>query len=189
MKLNIHIISHPLIQSLSNITKNSVLQSRNTNQATRQLGLFIIYETIRKWIKVYKLTIQQIKKKKDIIIVDPKESYTLIFNDIHLLSMFQEVQLLLPKVHLQLVKENSLNQKNIILFNEIDNFKDKKIIIIDYEINLIYIESILSYLLLNKKITLNQIYIACITCATDQLIGISEKYNDLNVYTTKIIKT
>ena len=189
MKLNINLISHPLIQNLSNLASHSLLPSNIKNQAIKHLGLFIIYETIRKWVKVYKLTVKQIKSKKDIVIINPKESYTIIVNDLNYLSMFQEIQLLLPKVNLRLIEKYDINYINEKLYTLKNNDLYSKIIIVNQEINICYITNLIHYLITNKKINLNQVYLTCITCATSELIQLSEKYNNLTIYTTKIIKT
>lgn len=189
MKLNIHLISHPLIQTLSSITKNKVLPSNITNQALKQLGLLTIYEAIRKWIKVYKLTIKQIRCKKEIVMIDPKESYTIIFNNLDYLNMFQDIQLLLPKINLKFIQNNEISKEN----NKQSLFKDlslsTKIIIVNYKIDVSYIHTLINHLLTKNNININQIYLICIICATDQLIQLSKQFHNLTIYTTQIIKT
>ncbi len=51
MKLNIYTISHPITQFLSSTVQNTQLQSDIQNHTWKQLGQFLIYETIRNWIK------------------------------------------------------------------------------------------------------------------------------------------
>lgn len=189
MKLNIHIISHPIIQNLSHVASDSIATSK-TNQVSKHLGLLIIYETIRNLLKVYKLTIKKITCKKEIVIIDPKESYTLIFNSLHLLTLFQDIQSLLPKVDLQLIKNRELEELN--RDEEIlKNIHIKtKIIIINNEINLKYLKKLMNSLVNSRKVQLHQIFLTCIRCEATQLIQISKDqfYKDLNIYTTQIIK-
>lgn len=189
MKLNIHLISHPLIQNLSSITKNKLLPPNITNQALKHLGLFIMYETFRKWIKIYKLTIKQIQSKKEVVIIDPKESYTIVFNDLYYLSMFQEIQLLLPKINLRFIESNQISIANNSqsLFQNIT--LSTKIIIVNYKIDVYYIQHLIDYMINIKNIHINRIYLICIICCTDQLIQLSKQYNNLTIYTTQIIKT
>lgn len=189
MKLNIHLISHPLIQNLSTTVNNKILPSNITNQALKYLGLFTLYETFRRWIKVYRLTIKQIQCKKEIVITDPKESYTIIFNDLYYLSMFQEIQLLLPKINLKLIQSNEINTIN----NSLSLFKDvslsTKVIIVNYKIDKYYIQYLVDHFINKENININQIYLICIICHTSQLTQLSKQYDNLTIYTTQIIKT
>lgn len=186
MRLNIHLLSNPIIQNLSNINQNSSLPFSIKNQANKHLGIFIIYETLRKWIKIYKLTIKQVQSKKDINIIDPKESFTIIFDTIDNLSLLQELPLLLPRVNLQLLEHQTKNSRRpTIQINSLST----KVIIINEKINVEYIKNIITDLKIQHNIEPHQIYITCLICSTHQLIKLSERYSHLNIYTTKIIKT
>ena len=189
MKFNIHVISHPLIQYLSNTSANSSTPFNIRNQATRYLGLFILYETLRKWITVYQLTIKQITLKKRISLLNPKESYIIIFNNLNYLNMFQEIQLLLPKVDLQLAQYKDIQIINLDRV-KCSNTLDKKIIIVNEELDINYVKDLINSLLNKKEIKMNQIYLTCIKCTTNQLIQLSEnkQYKNLHIYTTQVIK-
>lgn len=189
MKLNIHLISHPLIQNLSSTVNNKILPLNITNQTLKYLGLFTIYETFRRWIKVYKLTIKQIQCKKEIVITDPKESFTIIFNDLYYLSMFQEIQLLLPKINLKLIQTNEIStlNKSPSIFKDIN--LSTKIIIVNYKIDIYYIQYLVDHCINKENININQIYLICIICHTNQLTQLSKQYDNLTIYTTQIIKT
>ena len=185
MKLNIHIISHPIIQNLSSIIINQTSKSNiNNNLSLKQLGLFLLYETIRNWIKTYKLTIQQISHKKEITIADPKESFIIISNTLKYLSLIQDTQFILPNSDLRLIEDN-IHHKNSFELPEIN--LNTKIIIITDKIKPKYILNLLNYFLYKKNIQIYQIRLICIQCKTDQLIEISKKHKQLNIYTTKII--
>ena len=183
MKLNIHLISHPLTQNLSSINRNISSQYSILNQYLKYLGLFIIYETIRTWTIIYKLKIKTNQKKKDFIIMDPKESYTIIFNDLNYISMLQEIQFILPKMDLKLVEHKSKEKLNL-SYNT-----HHKILIVNNRMDVRYIKDVIENLKYTYNIDLNQIRFACIECATTQLIKLSEQYSDLTIYTTKIIDT
>lgn len=187
MKLNIHLMSHPVIQHLSNIIMDKPLKSYIDYQISRQLGLLITYETIRNWLTTYKLTIKQIKKQKEITIIDPKESYLIIINDIDSLSLLQEIKLLIPKSKLELIYNYDTNKNNKYRnkFKKLDSYT--KIIMINNRIEVGYVVNILDYLTKNNNIKIHQIRLTCIRCETNQLIAISKEYAELNIYTTKII--
>lgn len=187
MKLNIHLMSHPIIQHLSNTIIDKKLKSYNTYQILRQLGLLITYETIRNWVTTYKLTIKQIEKEKEIVIIDPKESYLIILNDLDALSLLQEIQLLIPKIELELIHNDDISKKNQYRnkLKKIDS--STKIIMINNKIEVGYVTDLLDYLTKKNNIKINQIRLTCIECETNQLLDISKDYAELNIYTTKII--
>lgn len=183
MKLNIHVISHPIVQNLSSLTINRSFTSNINNLVLKQLGLLILYETIRNWIKTYKLTIKKISYKKEITIINPRESFIIISNTLQYLSLIQDIQFILPNSKFKLIEDN-----NHINFNQLSKLDDNaKIIIITYKITLKYILNLLDYFLHKKNIQIYKIRLICIKCETDQLIEISKKYNKLNIYTTQII--
>lgn len=187
MKLNIHIISHPVIQNLSSITSNQVLQNQTYYHLLKYLGLFIIYETIRNWMKTYQLTIKQIKDTKDIIITDPKESYVIIFNNMKYSTLVQEIQNVLPKVDIKLINQQDLNRNNKSILQLKKISQKTKFIIINNNLRLDYNMHLLDHLIYNEHINLNKIRVTCITCLHSQLIHLSKYYSQLNIYTTKII--
>jgi len=186
MKLNIHLISHPLIQNLSSMTRNSSSSYNMMNQYFKSLGLLIIYETIRTWTKIHKLTIKTTKKEKELIIIDPKESYTIIFDNLDYVNMFQDIQFILPKLNLKLIEQK--NDKNYTLFKSSPNIYHK-ILILNYKMDAKFIKDLIENLIHEYNIKLEQIRLTCIECKTDQLILLSKLYNNLTIYTTKIIDT
>ena len=184
MKLNIHIISHPIIQNLSSLIINQAFPPNINNLILKQLGLLILYETTRNWIKTYQLTIKQINYKKEITIIDPKESFIIISNTLKYLSLIQDIQFILPNSYFKLIEDNNNNVK---LNQSLELNHNTKIIMIIYKITLKYILNLLDYFLYKKNIQIHKIRLICIQCETDQLIEISKKHNKLNIYTTQII--
>nr|YP_007878167.1 uracil phosphoribosyltransferase or UMP pyrophosphorylase [Calliarthron tuberculosum]AGA63778.1 uracil phosphoribosyltransferase or UMP pyrophosphorylase [Calliarthron tuberculosum] len=188
MKLNIHVLSHPIIQHLSSLTKEKNLPSNIKNYRLRQLGLFLLYETIRNWIKTYRLTIRKINKKKNITIIDPEESYTIITNTNGDLSLIQELQCLIPKCNINLIPIKILNSIDITNLNQITENIDSytKIIIVSNSIDIQYISKLMLYLTNIKNLKIEQIRLTSINCKTDYLIEISKTYPTLHIYTTEI---
>nr|AYR05775.1 uracil phosphoribosyltransferase [Lithothamnion sp.] len=190
MKLNIYTISHPITQLLSSNIQNRHFQSDTKNHTWKQLGLFLIYETIRNWIKIYKLKIKQINIIKELKILDPKESYLVIANITIDLGLIQEAKDLLPKCSISLIDFNKNNPSFLIDSNfsyipkKID--RSTKIIIIEKYINTEYFLKLMDYLTNIKKINIISIRLICIVCEDSKLITISHKYPQLNIYTTQI---
>lgn len=186
MKLNIHIISHPIIEILSNLSKNQAKATTIKNHALRYLGLFMIYETVRSWLKIYRLTVTQALLQKEISVIDPKESYVIIFNNLNELSLFNEVQELIPNNSLNLIEKSEIDKKNEAAIKLPKISSCTKIIITLKQLDSKYVLSLLEYLAKKHNTKLAQIRLICIICTTDQLIDISERYGNLNIYTTKI---
>lgn len=189
MKLNIHLMSHPLIKHFSNVIINNRFKTNNNNnyQILKQLGSLITYETIRNWLKTHTLIIKKIKNTQEIIMIDPKESYIIIFNELKYLNFLQDLEVLIPTLSLQLIQQNEINKDNSCIkkFHNINAYT--KVIIINYNINVEYIINLLNCLTNYNNIKIEQIRLTCIQCDTNQLISISQEYANLNIYTTKII--
>ncbi len=156
------------------------------NQYFKSLGLLIIYETIRTWTKIHKLTIKTTKRKKELIIIDPKESYTIVFNNLNYINMLQEIHSILPKLNLKLIEQK--NEKDHIPFKFSQNLHEK-ILIINYSLDIPFIKNLIDSLVYKYNIKLEQIRLTCIECRTNQLLQLSKLYSNLTIYTTKIIDT
>ncbi len=116
----------------------------------KQLGILTIYETIRNWIKIYKLNIKQKKYEKEITIVDPKESYIIIFNDLKHLSFLNGAQELVPNSNFKLISSEEIDKKeNIVKLPKINSCT--KIIVAVHKLNSKYIKKLLGYLIKNKQ--------------------------------------
>ena len=191
MKLNIYTISHPIIQLLSNNRQNRKLKSQISHIFSKQLGQFLIYETSRDWISIYKLKIKQIDKIKELIINDKKESHIVMTNTTMNLDIIQQAQYILPNCEISLIYFNKdinylLTDLNFSYMpNRISAFT--KILIISNYISAKTFIKLMDYLIKNKNINIEQIRLISIICESTQLVKISKKYPKLNIYTTKIV--
>lgn len=188
MKLNINLVSHPIIQSLSSIAVNKSFPPNIMHQILKQLALLIGYEILRNWIKIYRITIQQTQAIKTISMIDPKESYVFISNEITWLTFFQDMQLILPDCKLQLIQHQDITGANI-AFTKCKEIKaHSKIIIINHNLDAEYILKILHRFVTQYQMNIDQIRIACITCKINQLVKISNQHSKLHIYTGKIFR-
>lgn len=190
MKLNIYTTSHPIIQFLSNTIQNTNLQYNTKNQTYRQLGLFLTYETIRDWLRIYKLHIKQINIIKEFIIIDPKESY-IIMTDINMdLAFIQEVSYVLPNCSISLINFSKTNTDNLTdsNFSYIPTQINEatKIIVIKKYIDVEYLFKLLYYLTNIRRMNIGQIRLTSIVCEENKLVKISQKYPELRIYTTQV---
>lgn len=191
MKLNIHIISHPIVKHLYSLTEQETT-SNIQNQWLKQLGLFLIYETIRNWLTTYSIAIKQIHNIKKITIIDPKESYIIIANTSVNLSFIQETQYLLPKSHIKLINLHNRNfnqQLNKNFFAKKTNFHYTKAIIMTNKINVDFTLATINHLIDETNISINNIRLTCLNCETHKLLDISNVYPLLNIFTTSLINT
>lgn len=190
MKLNIYTISHPIVQILSNEAQNTNLESNTKNQTYKQLGLFLIYETIRNWLKIYRLQIKQVNFVKEIVVIDPKESY-IIMTDINMdLAFIQEASYIVPNCNIGLMNFNKTDTTNLMdsdFSNTLAQINEStKIIVINKYIDVENLSKLMDYLIIIKKIHTTQIRLTCIICEENKLVKISQKYPELKVYTTQV---
>jgi len=188
MQLNIHLMSHPIIQGLCEkiMYQETLFQSKDQNM--KNLGQLAIYETVRNWLKIYKINIQQIESMQDFTVPDPKESYIIIFDNLKNLSFFYEVKDMLPKSTLELISNDKMTNANKRISIKSDDIKScTKIIIFLNKLNATYAREIIKRLAEEYKIQINQIRLTSIICKKDELIKLGHEYKSLNIYTSRII--
>ena len=190
MQLNIYLISHPIIQTLANdfIYKQNLHIYKNTHNNYSQLGFLIIYEILRKSLKIHKIYIKKIHYIKEIYKLNKNKSYLILTDIIKSYSFINNALDLFPEVR---VKHININQDNN-RFNNITEYQitsniDTEILIIELNLNNYCILDTLNQLISKNKINSNSIKIICITCMNKILNKIGTKYPNLSIYTTKII--
>nr|YP_009298033.1 uracil phosphoribosyltransferase [Plocamium cartilagineum]AOM67971.1 uracil phosphoribosyltransferase [Plocamium cartilagineum] len=188
MPLNIYLMSHPIIKQLSyQITKKENNKQIVNHHHYKNIGILLIYETIRQWIELQNIYIKQIHSIKEICLFNEQESYIIITDLSESYHMISEIILLLPNVSLHHI---SLIEKEQVIYNNLNNLitDDKKIIFIQKSLNNYFLIQILDYLLSKKHVKISQIKIICIICDNKIIEKIGYKYPNLNIYTTKIQK-
>ena len=192
MRLNVYLISHPIIKHLA--TQFSYFTSQqdsidSSQHIAHQLHVLLIYEVAKRWIKTDQIYIQNIDCIKELCIFDSKESYLIMANLMTCGNITVDLNHILPKVdiqHINFSKNNFLNTNYYCLEDHIINImKEKKIIIIDHHLKHSMIE-LLDYLILQNKIEIENIKVICIECHNNILEKIGSKYSLLKIYTTKI---
>ena len=180
-------MSHPIIQSLyEKIHQEAFFYSKDRNM--KNLGRLIIYETLRDWLKIYRINIQQMESMQDFTVTDPKESYAIIFSDLKNLSFFSEVKDILPQSKLILIKEDEITNTIKSISSESSDIKScTKIIISLNKLNTSYAVAVIKSLAEQYKTQINQIRLVSVVCKEYELIQLSKQYRSLNIYTSKII--
>lgn len=185
MKLNIYVISHPIIQIFKqNIDKNNKKQSIEDNNESKII-LFLIYEILRKLIKITNIYVHKLNYIKQISIMDYQQKNYIITNIVDNFNLLAIIYNTFPQINIthcninkneKWYKKNkhNLNQKTNIIIIEKFLVEDNIINIIQDATN-------------DIKITERQITIACITCTNQILEKISKYYNNITLYTTGII--
>nr|WCH57221.1 hypothetical protein [Hypnea musciformis] len=193
MPLNIYIISHPIISILSTQIRSSLETNNKINEPIySEINFLLIYELLRKWIKVKNIYIKDINKMKEISIFNPRESYILFTNIEKYYNIINHLKILIPKLslrHINIDKNN--NDYTKIYFNSKHRKypQNNKIIIVQKILNNNAVIHFVNQLINEYKIHINSIKIICIACNKKVLEGINTKYSNLEIYTTKIINT
>nr|AYR06171.1 uracil phosphoribosyltransferase [Renouxia sp.] len=191
MKLNIYTVTHPIIQQLVSILKNKNTHPIIYDRTSQHLSIFLIYETIRNWFKNQELYIKELNITKKLSLANPQESCIVITNIPQNLNLIQELQEFIPNCQINFVNLCKINEKwevnSKFNFIPLDINNNKKIIILDKNIQTEAIITLINYLTI-KKVEINQIRISSITCSTHTLKVLGNKYPKLNIYTTEIIE-
>lgn len=185
MQLNIYVLSHPIIKIISNY----IIENNNKQKIDdlllkehKILGFLIFYESMRKWLNLEKLYLQNVESIQELYIFNPKKSYLLITNFQHNYNMIEYIHQLIPQIKVYHAEEKlSSNNK---LLNNINNKTD--IIIFEKFIEENNILNYISFLTQNYEIIIPQMTILCFTCNNKILDKIGQKYPTLNIYTAKI---
>lgn len=191
MNLNIYTINHPTISSLTSYicnTKINIIEKRNI---LNQIYFALLYEATRKSIKLLNLYINKLNFISEIALL-PKEISYIILSEIYISYILSKnIYDIIPKAiilpfDLDLVKNNQ--DPKIVIPNKLNLFKsNSQIFIIQQDLNADIIFKILNSSILSK-VPIKQIQIICIFCSIDTLQQISQKYINLNIYTTKITR-
>lgn len=188
MKLNIYIISHPLIQILTTkiISHKSVYSNiPNVYKNYQYLGILLIYEILRKWINISNIYIKKLDYIHEMSIIDNEQKNYVITNIIDNYHMITDIHQIFPQTELQHININNIKSWEKINIHDINS--KTNLIILENFLNNENILSLIDYINKIHKINHDCIKIACITCTNKILEKISIEYTDLNIYTTKII--
>nr|WCH55428.1 hypothetical protein [Hypnea brasiliensis] len=191
MTLNIYIISHPIISTLSSQIIYSIQENHKINESIyNEMNFLLIYELLRKWIKVKNIYIKNIYYIREISIFHPQESYTLFVNLEKCYNIINNLKILIPKlsiVHTYTYKDENDNTKIYYNSNQEKKLTNSKIIIVETILNNSSIINFVNKLINQYKINITSIKIICIACNNKVLELINKKYSNLEIYTTKII--
>nr|YP_009400022.1 uracil phosphoribosyltransferase [Tolypiocladia glomerulata]ARW69841.1 uracil phosphoribosyltransferase [Tolypiocladia glomerulata] len=184
MQLEIYKISHPIIQTI--INKLDRYHNNELKYYNKYIGLLIIYEILRKYIKIQKLYIKKVRGIKEIDIIDKKNKYLILTDISKTYNMINEMEYIFN--HAKIVHINYDNRKTIEY--SIDNLKidinNTYIFIIEKITEKEKVLGLIEYLEIIKKIPSDKISIGNIISNNKILEKIGTKYPKLKVYTTKI---
>nr|WCH56422.1 hypothetical protein [Hypnea sp.] len=189
MQLNIYIISHPIINKLSTQIIYSTKQDNHLHiHINNQINFLLIYELLRKWIKIQNIYIKDIDYTKKISIFAPQESYLLLTNLENCCDIINNLKVIMPKLSLIHTYMSKNNNKDIRIHHTLNyDIKNNKIIIMEQILNNYSIIDLIDDLINNYQIAITCIKIICIACSNNILDIINKKYSSLEIYTTKII--
>lgn len=184
MPLNIYIISHPIFKLLTNSINLNTNNKQEYLHNYKYIGFILIYEIIRKYIKIKKIYIKCINYIKEIYIIDSDQQYYLFTNLAHNYQMIGDITILIPNITIINVEDNITE----LFKNQTNNIDNKAhIIILDIIMNTYSIIELIKYLEVETNISLNNIHIGCIECYNHILEKLGEQYRNIDIYTNKII--
>lgn len=186
MKLNIYLLSNPILKILSQYAINNSNKQNNVILPEEKLLSFLIfYESTRKWIHIEKLYIKKIKSIKTLYTFESITSYYLITNLKQTYSMLESIKQLIPQLIIFHIDSHNISEEYIQkdLFSNVNNH----IIIFEKFINNYNIIDYLNLITKKYNILMTQITILSFSCHNKILDKIAQKYPKLNIYTTEII--
>ena len=176
MKLNIYVISHPIIQ---------ILNHSNNIKNEPKVILFLIYEILRKLIDIKNVYIHKLNNVQKLSVMNSLQENYIIANLVNNYNLLTEIYDTFPQTH---ITHYNINDSDGNIIKNIQNINEKtNIIIIEKFLAEDHIINLLEYMNHNINIKEKQITIACITCTNQILEKISKYYNEINLYTTNII--
>nr|YP_009391338.1 uracil phosphoribosyltransferase [Dipterocladia arabiensis]ARW59482.1 uracil phosphoribosyltransferase [Dipterocladia arabiensis] len=190
MLLNIYLVSHPIIKLLSNSIITPKINQKHTyylDYNHKYIGLFLIYETMRKYIDIQSMYVKKISYLQEINLLNNKKEYYIITNLVNTYHAIGDLQILIPNIKIINIDYNKQILKNKIEqeINPIN--KNQNIIIFTNILDENWTIELINYLITIKNITPKDIHLTCITCYNRILEILGKKHPNLNVYTTKII--
>lgn len=188
MQLNIYLISHPIIQILSNFHERQISQENNCNiYQDKQLGLLIIYEAVRKKLDINYFHIKKVNYINKINLLNKNNNYYILSNLTKNYNFLSDINLLIPNSKIIHIEKKYLldNRSNYIL--NIRNKEKTYIIIFEKVLNDIYIIDLIKYLIEYEKIPIQKILIVSIKCYHYILEKLGNNHPQLTIYTTEII--
>lgn len=190
MLLNIYLISHPIIKLLSNSLISSNINQENNyyvDYHNKYIGLFLIYETMRKYIDIKSIYVKKIFYFKEIHLLNNKKEYYIITNLLNTSHIIGELKILIPNIKIINI-DYSKNKLNINIIKQINpSNKNQDIIIFTNILSENWINELINDLTISSNISTKNMHIACIACYHQILEKLGKQYPHLNVYTTKII--
>nr|YP_010951637.1 Uracil phosphoribosyltransferase [Laurencia catarinensis]WMP12576.1 Uracil phosphoribosyltransferase [Laurencia catarinensis] len=189
MQLNIYSISHPIIQLLSNTitvkNKNNILYYYNY----KNLGLLLMYEILRKYIKIQNVYIKSLYSTKELKLINYNEKYLILSDISNNYEMISGIKTLIPNI--DIININYINIKNEQkTIQDIEKVNaNTQIFILEEQLKNVNVISIIKYLTLMHQIPINHINIACIKSEQKILKQIGSIYPKVKVYTTQILYT
>lgn len=178
MQLNIYLLTHPFIQVLS----NHIIEKEEQNNfiyylKSQQLGTFLIYEIVRKWISLKNIYIKKVNHIQQLKVNYPFESYFIISDLTTSHHIITNAAKLLPYTQFKSIND---------IYEKVNYNKDEKIIFFEKSLCSYNTIKSIDYLIKYRDINVNQMKVACIICNNKVLNQIGEQYPGLEIYTTKI---
>lgn len=186
MKLNIYQISHPAVRIMVTYIEESRMNKVIHKHYYKYLGLLLIYEMLRRYIKTTQIYIKLLDEIKNLSMTNTKEKYVLFTNISYTYNMLTDIEIIFP--HLTIININYKNPETI--YSSTKNLKidlnNANVFILEKFTESIEVLNLLKYLRSREDVLSERINIACITSNNEILEKIGREYPQLKMYTVKI---
>nr|YP_009391748.1 uracil phosphoribosyltransferase [Laurenciella marilzae]ARW59892.1 uracil phosphoribosyltransferase [Laurenciella marilzae] len=187
MQLKIYSISHPIIQILSNITTTEKKNPIISYCHYKNLGLLLMYEILRKYVKVQTIYIKLLYSTKQLKLTDYNDRYLVITDLSNNYEIISNVKTLIPNIEIVNISYiNTIDKKNLTKHREAIN-EHTQIFILEEQLENIKIIDLITYLTSTQKIPIDNINLVCVKSKQTILKQIGNIYPNVKVYTTQIL--
>nr|YP_010155939.1 uracil phosphoribosyltransferase [Cumathamnion serrulatum]QQY85326.1 uracil phosphoribosyltransferase [Cumathamnion serrulatum] len=187
MLLNIYLISHPIIKLLSKSFISTQINETQNNYKYKYISLFLFYEMMRKYLQIKIIYVKKVSYIETFYLLESNKEYYIITNLLNTYNAIGEIKILMPNITiLNINSQAQLLYRDIKGINKSTN-KMKRIIILENILDQQSIIELITILIKENNIYIENIHIICITCYNQILDKLGKKYPKLNIYTTQII--
>jgi uracil phosphoribosyltransferase len=191
MNLNIYTINHPIIRNLTSYICNTEINIIERRNILNQIYFALLYEATRKSIKLLNLYIHKLNAISEIVLFQKEMSY-IILSEMHIpYILSKSIYDMMPEAIILPFGTDFINtyqDPKTKIQSHLNSCKsNSQVFIIQQDLNADIIFQILNSISLNK-VPIKQVQVICILCSTETLQQISQKYVNLNIYTTKITR-
>nr|YP_009394025.1 uracil phosphoribosyltransferase [Polysiphonia sertularioides]ARW62587.1 uracil phosphoribosyltransferase [Polysiphonia sertularioides] len=186
MQLKIYKISHPVLKIIMNQINETHIKQSKQEYYSRYIGFLMIYEILRRYIKIQNLYIKIIEGTKTIEEINQNRRYIILTDISQTYNMITDIKSLISNIEVfHIDYKNNYDIKKSMEKINLD-IKDAYIFIIERITEDYKVLDLINILHKNQKILIKNIVLGNIFINDIILKTIGNQYPEMTVYTTKI---